>query len=173
MSWFSIRTVAALLLAVSSPARAATYCVDLTGSGCDSTSTGAAGLTAALAAAALTAADDTIKIGTGTYLGPFIYAPSMNAGTLTIIGSGTDATTLSVPFPGPTVVAVLKLARDLVGHPANVSQVAIVVPGTANTGIQTDGLVEDARISSPPGNGGPTGVNLFGSGSGSVVVRSR
>jgi hypothetical protein len=166
MSWSSFRTVAALFLALSSPACAATYCVDLTGSGCDSTSSGAAGLTAALAAAALTAADDTIKIGTGTYLGPFIYAPSMNAGTLTIIGSGTDATTLSVPFPGPTVVAVLKLARDLVGHPANVSQVAIVVPGTANTGIQTDGLIEDARISSPPGNGGPTGVNLFGSGSG-------
>jgi hypothetical protein len=166
MSWSSFRTVAALLLALSPPACAATYCVDLTGSGCDSTSTGAAGLTAALAAAALTAADDTIKIGTGTYLGPFIYAPSMNAGTLTIIGSGTDATTLSVPFPGPTVLAVLKLARDLVGHPANVSQVAIVVPGTANTGLQTDGLVEDAHISSPPGNGGPTGVNLFGSGSG-------
>jgi hypothetical protein len=166
MSWFSFRTVAVLFFALSHAACAATYCVDLTGSGCDSTSTGAAGLTAALAAAALTAADDTIKIGTGTYLGPFVYAPSMNAGTLTIIGSGTDATTLSVPFPGPTVLAVLKLARDLVGHPANVSQVAIVVPGTANTGIQTDGLIEDARLSSPPGNGGPTGVTLFGSGSG-------
>jgi hypothetical protein len=166
MSWFAFRRVAALLLALSSPACAATYCVDITGSSCDSTSTGAAGLTSALASAALSAADDTIKIGTGTYLGPFIYTPSTNAGTLTIVGSGTDVTTLSVPFPGPAAVAVLTLARDLVGHPANVSQLSIVIPGTASVGIQTDGLVEDARITSAPGNGGPLGVNLFGTGSG-------
>jgi hypothetical protein len=166
MSWFAPRRIAALLLVLSAPASATTYCVDLTGSGCDSTSTGAAGLTSALAAAALSAANDTIKIGTGTYLGPFTYAPSIDAGTLTIIGSGTDATTLSVAFPGSTVIAVLTLSRDLVGHPASVSQLSIVVPGTASVGIQTDGLVEDARITSAPGNGGPLGVSLLGTGSG-------
>ena len=165
-------TAAALLVALASRAWPTTYCVDLSNSSCDMNSTGSAGLMSALAAAALTPDDDTIKIGVDTYLGPFVYAPSGDAGTLTIIGSGSDQTTLSDPVPGP-FLAVIALARDMVGHAANVSQLAIVVPSSATNGIQTDGLVEDARISSVPGNGGSFGVHLLGTGSGFVVARSR
>jgi len=155
----------ALLVVLASRAWAAIYCVDLSGSTCDVIYSGSAGLASALVAAAGTATDDTIKIGAGTYLGPFAYAPAGNAGKLSIVGSGSDQTILSDPVPGP-FPAVLTLARDVAGNAANVSQIAIIVSASAAAGIQTDALVEDARITSPPGNGGPLGVHLFGTGSG-------
>src|SRR5262249_56599796 len=119
-----------LVLVLASRGRAATYCVDLSASGCDVTSTGSAGLTSALTAAATSPDDDVINIGAGTYLGPFAYLPSGNAGTLTIVGSGSDQTTLSDPVPG-SFFSVITLARDALGHPANLSKVAIVLPSTA------------------------------------------
>jgi hypothetical protein len=154
-----------LFVALASRAWPASYCVDLNDSSCDVNSMGSAGLTSALAAAALTADDDTVKIAAGTYLGPFTYAPSADAGTLAIIGSGSDQTTLSVPVPG-SFGPVLALARDTVGHPANVSQLAIVIPPSAVSGIATDGLIEDARVTSTPATGGGFGVFLRGTGSG-------
>src|SRR5262249_46861370 len=154
-----------ILLALASRARAVTYCVDLSGSGCNVLSTGSAGLTSALTAAAASTDDDTIKIGAGTDLGQFAYQPSGNPGTPTTVGSGSDQTTLSDPVPG-SFFSVITLARDALGHPANVSKLAIVLPSSASVGIQTDGLIEDARISSVPGSGGPLGVNLLGTGSG-------
>lgn len=57
-----------LFLVLTSRAWPATYCVDLTGSGCDVLVTGSDGLKSALMGAAVSADDDTIKIGAGTYL---------------------------------------------------------------------------------------------------------
>ena len=166
MSSRALRSSAAVLvLAFASRGRAVTYCVDVSTSGCNVTSSGSAGLTSALTAAAASADDDTIDIGAGTYLGPFAYQPSGNSGTLTIVGSGSDQTTLSDPVPG-SFFSVITLARDALGHPANLSKLAIVLPASAGVGIQTDGLLEDARISSVPGTGGPLGVSLLGTGSG-------
>jgi len=154
-----------LFLALASRGRAATYCVDLSGSGCDVTSSGSAGLTSALTAAAASADDDIINIGAGTYLGPFAYLPTGNSGTLTIVGSGSDQTTLSDPVPG-SFFSVISLGRDMLGKPANVSKIAVVIPSTAVVGIFTDGLVEDVRVTSLPPNGGVIGVELLGTGSG-------
>src|SRR5262249_20613635 len=159
------RSAVVLLLALASRAWTTTYCVDVSDSSCDVNKMGSDGLAQALDAAALTSDDDTVKIGPETYLGPYVYMPSGDAGTLTIIGSGSDKTTVSVPVSGP-FGPVLWLARDDMGHAANVSKLAIVIQPSAIIGIQTDGLVEDARITSVPPNGGRFGVELFGTGSG-------
>jgi len=74
MSSRALRSSAAVLvLAFASRGRAVTYCVDLNTSGCNVTSSGSAGLTSALTAAAASADNDTIDIGAGTNLGPFAY----------------------------------------------------------------------------------------------------
>lgn len=94
-----------------------------------------------------------------------MYVPTGNSGTLAIIGSGSDQTTLSDPVPG-SFFSVISLGRDMLGNPANVSRLAVVIPSSATVGIFTDGLVEDVHVTSLPPNGGPIGVELLGTGSG-------
>jgi hypothetical protein len=161
----------AVSLSAARVASALTYCVDVGGATCDGTLSGSAGIQSALNAAAASPDNDTVRLGVTTYMGPFNYAPGTAAGTLAIVGAGIDQTVLTIPAPSTNFDTVLRLRRDIVGNAATLSQLTMVAPAPTNTGgaiaVDTDGVVQDARIVAPPGsNGTRIGVVLNGTGSG-------
>ena len=161
---------AALLHLTATAAGAFTSCIDIAGS-CDASFSGAAGFQSALNASAATPDDDVIRIGAGTYFGPFAYAPTVAAGTLAIVGAGVDQTVLTAGAPSTNFIDVLSLGRDIVGNPVTISKLTVIVPAPTNsggsTGISTDGIVEDVRVAAPPSSlGSRDGIRLFGLGSG-------
>jgi hypothetical protein len=162
--------VGALLHLTATACGALTFCIDVGGT-CDISASGAAAFQASLNAAAASSDADTIRLGVATYVGPFIYQPVATAGTLAIVGAGVDQTVVTAPAPSTNFVDVLSLRRDLVGNPATVSLLTVVVPTPSGsggaTGVSTDGILEDLRVTTAPGvNGSRLGVNLLGLGSG-------
>lgn len=157
-----------MMLALSAPASAATYCVDIAVTGCDFVGpsySGAAGLQNALnGAAGTTLGDDTVRVGASTYTGQFTYQPAGSTGALAIIGAGPDFTTLAAPGGGGTA---LKLRRDPLGGAANVSNLSVRLPA-ANavfSGIDTDSLADNVRVSAAfNSTGNYFGVQLSGAG---------
>jgi len=81
----------AIVFAVAIPATAsaATYCVHVSGSCLPGEINEGSDLQAALTAANGTGADDQVKVGMGSYAGPFVYAGAGGPAQITGVGPGT------------------------------------------------------------------------------------
>jgi len=151
---------AAVALALTpSLIHAATICVAVSAPSCGSNQPD---VQAALDAAELTAEADRVVVGAGIFDGPFVYAPSIDAGGLDLVGQGPQ-TILTESSDAPVDgVVVLDLRADVAGNAANVSDLAVHIPSNTmalnpgNIGIDAGGVVQRVEISGsptdPPGN---------------------
>ncbi|MFL5885140.1 MAG: PKD domain-containing protein [Thermoleophilaceae bacterium] len=152
----------AAALALPALAQADTYCVGPSLTGCTAT---ADTVQHALDAANSTPAEDTVKIGPGTYTAAtgtsFSYPFFSAGGVVHIIGSGSS----TVLTTDGTTTHVL-----VVGSPPNgssVANLAVRVPSTQLTGmtgiLMSAGSVDNVSVTSEPGLDAPVGITLDGS----------
>ena len=155
-----VAALVAIVFAVAIPATAsaATYCVHVSGSCLPGEIDEGSNLQAALTAANGTGADDQVKVGTGSYAGPFVYAGAGGPAQITGVGPGTIL--LAAPTNGVTVLNVSN-ARS------RVENLHIDVPvgnsSMTNFGLALSGGTADRVFvqvaNSPPFN--VAGVNLI------------
>jgi hypothetical protein len=145
---------AAVVLALTpSLAHAATICVAVSAPSCDSNQPT---VQAALDAAESTAEADRVVVGAGIFDGPFVYAPSIDAGGLDLVGQGPQTILTESPNAPVDGVVVLDLRADVAGNPANVSDLAVHIPANAtagnpgNVGIDAGGVVQRVEVSGSP-----------------------
>jgi hypothetical protein len=146
MAWKLVMALGALALALPSAAQAATHCVNAPG--CAGTVHPT--LEAALAAAQ---AGDEVRVGPGTYTGPYTSAAAValtGAGReKTVLTAGDDATVLTL--------AAGSAVRDLSLQAGGAGAKALLLPG--------GGTVEDAEIRAA------TGIDATGVMAGATTVR--
>jgi hypothetical protein len=138
------------VLLSAATAQANSYCAGSPSGSCDASFAGnASGLTSAIAAAASNPGADTVLIGPGSYAGEFSYEGG--DGKVTIRGSGTGQTTLSVPS---AVGQQTGLALD---GGNSVSDLTITIPpqpdNAVDTGLDLTGAsAMHVNVSSPSGD---------------------
>jgi hypothetical protein len=151
------RVAALSLLGVAAgaaDARASTYCVAdpacVAAGGHDS----GADLGDGLADAAAHAGNDKVKVGPGTFTGPFAYVPP---GDLELVGAGADATVLHLP-PGAAGETLLTLSKSSVA-----SLRLAVGAGNGNTGLTlVRGVATDIAVDFAAGSTSSAGVRIDG-----------
>jgi hypothetical protein len=159
--------LAAATIAISAAsAGAATFCIDVAGANCPVGATaysGAGGLTTALSDSVSNGAgQDTIFIGSGTY----VAATGWDAQTSNVMLTGVGPTrpVLSVPAGAPASTTVLSIANAS----AQISNLAFLTAsstGAAGIASLTGGAsISDVEVSSP-GDDGATGIKIQGQGS--------
>jgi hypothetical protein len=143
---------AAMVMFSATPALAATYCVNAPG--CKGTSEPS--VQQALNVAGATAGADIIRVGAGTYHGPFTDAAG---NVVTLIGAG-DRTVFDNPS-GSTAGSPTSTVQ--VSEPTSkLSSVAVVVPpGTSGIGIQSTGKIDHVLVRDVPSDAADTGVSVI------------
>jgi hypothetical protein len=141
------------LAATAVQAHAATFCVADPVCVAEGHNDSGSDLGDGLADAAANAGDDKVRVGPGSYEGPFAYAPP---GNLELVGAG-DATVLHLPA-GSANTTLLQLDR------ASVSSLRLAVgAGNANTGASLSrSSTEDLSIEFAAGSTNSVGVFLEG-----------
>ena len=145
----AVLAIAGAMFLVPTSASAAVFCV--ADPGCSGTA--AATLNDAITAANANAEADTIELGSGTFTGPFAPIPI----DVTLVGSGPDATTLTVPDGDAQTILT-------VGAGAAVSDLGVLIPvGMNNVGINSTGANFDrVAVEAASGAANATGASFFG-----------
>lgn len=155
----ALLVVAGVALVAAGSATAATYCVHQPADPCEAGEIDqGASLQSALTGALQQPDADLIKIGPGTFTGPFVYSGS---GAIEVAGSG-PSTVLTAPAANGVIVLDLALgpgARSLHGF-------TVAVPGgnttQNNIGIWARADFDSVAVTMPPAPTGATfGVTLF------------